>query len=90
MKKFLQLFNSFPNEQQMRTRALILLTASLAAVFWSLSIPSALAGTNNCVVCHKRTQTIFLACNSLEYRRHLDHGDPPTPCPGTAVETKDR
>ena len=28
-----------------------------------------------CVVCHKHTMTITLPCNSMEYRRHLDHGD---------------
>ena len=28
-----------------------------------------------CSVCHKHTVTLSLACGSLEYRRHLDHGD---------------
>jgi hypothetical protein len=28
-----------------------------------------------CVACHKGSLTIDLPCNSMEYRRHLDHGD---------------
>ena len=28
-----------------------------------------------CSVCHKHTVTLSLTCGSLEYRRHLDHGD---------------
>ncbi len=35
---------------------------------------------NQCEVCHRRTQTIILPCNSLEYQRHLDHGDQPGAC----------
>ncbi len=33
-----------------------------------------------CTVCHKHT-TLTLPCNSLEYQRHLGHGDPLGPCP---------
>ena len=33
-----------------------------------------------CMVCHKRSQTLILPCNSLEYRRHIDHGDPANAC----------
>ena len=29
----------------------------------------------NCTICHKGVQTLTLPCNSLDYRRHLDHGD---------------
>ena len=35
----------------------------------------------DCTVCHKRTTTITVPCNSLEHRRHLDHGDTEGPCP---------
>jgi hypothetical protein len=30
---------------------------------------------DQCTVCHKRTATLTFDCGSLEYRRHLDHGD---------------
>ena len=36
---------------------------------------------NECTVCHKRTATLTLPCNSLEYQRHLGHGDTAGPCP---------
>jgi CSLREA domain-containing protein len=41
---------------------------------------------NECTVCHKRTQTLVLPCNSFDYRRHLDHGDPPNACPPTGAK----
>jgi hypothetical protein len=37
--------------------------------------------SGDCTVCHKRTQTLTLPCNSMEYRRHLDHGDTLGACP---------
>ncbi len=33
-----------------------------------------------CQVCHKHALTLTLPCDSLEYRRHLDHGDTPGVC----------
>jgi hypothetical protein len=39
------------------------------------------APSGDCTVCHKRTQTLMLPCNSMEYRRHLDHGDSVGACP---------
>jgi UDPglucose 6-dehydrogenase len=36
-------------------------------------------GGNNCAVCHKG-RSVTLACNSMEYQRHLDHGDEPNAC----------
>ena len=35
---------------------------------------------NECMVCHKHN-TLIVPCSSLEYRRHLDHGDPVGACP---------
>jgi hypothetical protein len=59
----------------------------LATVFTN-GIPSqsqfvlaAPAPSGECTVCHKRTQTIELPCNSTDYLRHLDHGDTIGPCP---------
>jgi hypothetical protein len=34
-----------------------------------------------CEVCHKHATTLTLPCDSMEYRRHLDHGDTEGPCP---------
>jgi hypothetical protein len=39
------------------------------------------APAGDCTVCHKRGQTIVLACDSTDYQRHLDHGDTIGPCP---------
>jgi hypothetical protein len=38
------------------------------------------APSGECTVCHKRTQTLTLPCDSLDYQRHLDHGDTVGPC----------
>ena len=57
-----------------------LVTANLVDVA-SVSVLLGSCATADCTVCHKRTTTITLPCNSLEYRRHLDHGDTPGACP---------
>ena len=36
---------------------------------------------DQCTVCHKHMTTLNLPCNSMEYRRHLDHGDTVGACP---------
>lgn len=45
---------------------------------------SLFSATIDCTVCHKRTLTITVPCDSLEYRRHRDHGDLDGPCPANA------
>jgi hypothetical protein len=36
-------------------------------------------------LCHKRRDTLTFSTNSsLDYRRHVDHGDPMNQCPGSA------
>jgi hypothetical protein len=66
-----------------RLPAIVALGAMLATVFWFCSAPEGIAG--GCTVCHKRTESITLDCNSLEYRRHIDHGDPTGSCPSSLV-----
>jgi N-acetylneuraminic acid mutarotase len=39
------------------------------------------APSGDCTVCHKHTQTLVLPCNSMEFRRHIDHGDSGGACP---------
>ena len=39
------------------------------------------SGVAICTVCHKHTLTLLLECGSLEYQRHLDHGDSVGACP---------
>jgi hypothetical protein len=39
------------------------------------------APSGDCTVCHKHTQTLVLPCNSMEFRRHIDHGDSVGACP---------
>ena len=63
----------------------LLVLTTLAGAFWLATSPAGLAQGDGCSVCHKRTQTISFPCNSLEYRRHLDHGDPMGPCAVTPV-----
>ena len=55
-------------------------SAFLGIAFWLVTSATGVAGPNLCTVCHKHTLTLVLACNSLEYRRHIDHGDPPNAC----------
>ena len=47
----------------------------------SVSVLLRVCATGDCTVCHKHITTITLPCNSLEYRRHVDHGDTEGPCP---------
>ncbi len=72
----------------MRISALFTIVAAVAVVFWFLTSASGLAAVNQCTFCHKRTTTMTLACNDLEYQRHLDHGDTIGACSGTKT-TKD-
>jgi hypothetical protein len=73
-----------------RTPAILIVAATLAVTFWFMASSTGLAvSPNQCTVCHKRTTTLVLACNSLEYQRHIDHGDPATACPASRAE-KDR
>ena len=88
MKTLPRFAKFFTSERPIRTRAIIVTAASLAMTFWFLSNPSAVAG-NTCMVCHRRVDTLTLACNSLEYQRHLDHGDPPDACDGTPISKED-
>jgi hypothetical protein len=59
----------------------ILITAMLAGVFWLVTTTSSMGAT--CTVCHKNVQTLSFPCNSLDYKRHKDHGDPDGACSGT-------
>jgi hypothetical protein len=58
-----------------------LITAVMSGVFWFVTATTSLGAT--CTVCHKNVQTLNLPCNSLEYRRHKDHGDPDGACSTT-------
>ena len=69
----------------------VMLLGTLAGAFWLATTPSGLAQDGaptpppQCSVCHKRLQTLTFPCNSLEYRRHLDHGDAQRACEVTPV-----
>ena len=47
------------------------------------------ASSGECTVCHKHSQTLVLPCNSMEYHRHLDHGDSIGACPAPLDEKID-
>lgn len=59
--------------------------AALAVGFWFSTTPGMAQGSS-CTVCHKRRQSLTFACNSLDYRRHLDHGDTMGECPVTPTQ----
>ena len=62
-------------KHQSSTSASLIAVAFLSATFWLVT--SALASPKQvlCTVCHRRTTTLMLPCDGLEYQRHLDHGD---------------
>jgi hypothetical protein len=59
--------------------------ATLAVAFWFSTSPSGMAQAS-CTVCHKRRDTLTFPCASLDYRRHLDHGDTMGACQITPTE----
>jgi hypothetical protein len=63
----------------------LMVAATLAVTFWLAAGPSTQAQAP-CTVCHKRTSELTFTCNSLDYRRHLDHGDTMGKCNITPVE----
>ena len=63
-------------------------SALLGVASWLVTGATGVAGPNLCDVCHKNSLTLTFACNSLDYRRHLDHGDPPHACTGTRINGK--
>jgi hypothetical protein len=62
-----------------------IMIAMLAAAFWFVTSPTGLAQAP-CTVCHKKTQTLSFPCNSIEYQRHLGHGDTMNACAVTPTE----
>ena len=71
-----------------KTSAYFFAPAVLGLAFWLVTSATGVAGPNLCDVCHKHTLTLTLACNSLEYRRHIDHGDTMGPCSATTISGK--
>lgn len=70
----------------LRKTVAFLLLASSALTFWfsATAYSAAIKGGvpfEDCPVCHKNATTLILTCNSLDYRRHKDHGDPDGECP---------
>jgi hypothetical protein len=85
MKKFQRLVNFPKANRAVRAPVFIMLVAASAVTFWFASAPKALA--TDCMVCHKRTQTLTLTCGSLAWRRHKDHGDPDGACGATTANS---
>jgi hypothetical protein len=61
------------NNRLLSTSITAALALVLSVAFWFASAPKASAA--DCTLCHKRTLTITVECGSLDYRRHIDHGD---------------
>lgn len=62
---------------------LLFLTTVLTAALWLLAGNKGMATPDQCTVCHKNTTTYTFSCASLEYQRHLDHGDTMGACGGS-------
>lgn len=63
-----------------------LIAAALAFVLCFTTVLAGAPPPPQCTVCHKRTQTQTYDCSSLDYQRHLDHGDPAMACPSSRSE----
>lgn len=59
---------------------LALLTGGLAAFALAFLAANSGQADNTCIVCHKKTTTLTLGCNSIDYRSHKDHKDPDGAC----------
>ncbi len=83
------LFRFLPSASRSASTSAILLAATvLGTGFWVATSSTALAA--DCVLCHKRTTQITVVCSSLDYRRHVDHGDTTGMCPASRSETESR
>ena len=71
MKKLRDIIN---RSSSISTSAGIILATAAAVAFWFATAPKASAG-DSVQLCHKHTLTITVENGSLEYRRHIDHGD---------------
>jgi hypothetical protein len=71
MKKLRDIIN---RSKSISTSVGVMLATALAVTFWFATAPKASAG-DSCTLCHKNTATIVVECGSLEFRRHIDHGD---------------
>lgn len=68
------------------TRLSLVVIAAVTFWFAASRIGVAQSPSDTCTVCHKRVQTLTLDCSSLDYRRHLDHGDPQRACNTTPTQ----
>jgi hypothetical protein len=75
-------------KQLIKTSGLFFIPSVLGIAFWLVTSSTGVAGPNMCDVCHKNATTLTFACNSLEYRRHIDHGDPAHACGATSISAK--
>lgn len=64
----------FRSQRSIASAGLVAVTL-LSAIFWAATARVVVAQGMQCTLCHKRTTTLMLACDSLDYRRHIDHGD---------------
>jgi hypothetical protein len=77
-------FARFSAVRRLRFLLVVLFLTGSVALFWFSA--SADDTDNVCVVCHKQTTTLTLTCNSIDYRRHKDHGDPDGACSATSQQ----
>ena len=65
----------------------IMLAIASAITFWFATAPKASAG-NTVTLCHKLTTDIAVEFGSIDYRRHIDHGDTQGSCNPTGTQNQ--
>lgn len=70
----------FVSLQARRALAIFFGILAFAAGAAAIAIKVGPPRDNICIVCHKKTTTLTLGCNSLDYLSHKDHKDPDGPC----------
>lgn len=73
----------FSKKHIRESTAVFLSLTLLTTASWFLGAREVTGGTLTCQVCHNRTRTLTYDCLSIDYQKHLDHGDPMGACGGT-------
>lgn len=86
MRKFFRLLNEASVLQRLRVFVGIVLLGAAAPMFcFAVDSGTTEDPATLCPVCHKGSLTLTPLCNTLDYRRHKDHGDPDGACAGSTI-----
>ncbi len=76
----MKIIPAFPQRWTVLRILLVLVLFVSAAVMLCFVLTPRKVMAADCTVCHKRSVTLTFPCDSADYRRHKDHGDPDGPC----------